>query len=66
MVVLIDDLLDMARVERGEIRLQLQEIDLRTPLKLAIEAHDSFMESRGRSFEKAGFDWTLMEWTHPS
>jgi PAS domain S-box-containing protein len=56
MDVLIDDLLDMARVERGEIRLRLEQIDLRTPLRLAIEACASLMESRGQSFEEAGFE----------
>ncbi|MBK4735508.1 sensor histidine kinase [Noviherbaspirillum pedocola] len=56
MVNLIDDLLDIARVERGEIRLRLEQIDLRTPLRLAIEACSALMESRGQSFQEAGFD----------
>lgn len=56
MGALIDDLLDIARVERGEIRLRLEQIDLRTPLRLAIEACHSLMESRGHQFEEMGFD----------
>jgi signal transduction histidine kinase len=56
MGILIDDLLDMARVERGEIHLRLERIDLRTPLRLAIEACASLMESRGHRFDTAGFD----------
>lgn len=66
MVALIDDLLDMARVERGEIRLQLQQIDLRIPLQLAIEACDSFMESRGQRFEKSGFDYPIVASVDPT
>lgn len=56
MGILIEDLLDMARVERGEIRLQLEKIDVRTPLRLAIDACISLMNSRGQHFDETGFD----------
>ncbi len=54
--LLIDDLLDVARVERGEIRLQLAQIDLRAPLLLAIEAALPLIESRAHRFEQVGLD----------
>lgn len=56
MGVLIDDLLDMARVERGEIHLHREPVDLRIPLRLAVEACSSLMESRGQQFEETGFE----------
>jgi signal transduction histidine kinase len=66
MVVLIDDLLDVARIERGEIRLRLERIDLRTPLRLAIEACNSFMGSRGQCFEEVGFDRPIIAMADPT
>lgn len=66
MGVLIDDLLDMARVERGEIRLQLEQSDLRTPLRLAIEACTTLIESRGQRFEETGFDEPVIVMADPT
>lgn len=66
MVVLIDDLLDMARVERGEIRLRLEQIDLRTPLRLAVDACDSLMKSREQRFEETGFERPIIAIADPT
>ncbi|KQQ35987.1 hypothetical protein ASF61_07155 [Duganella sp. Leaf126] len=66
MVVLIDDLLDLARVERGEIRLRCDAIDLRTPLQLGIEANTALIESRGQHFDVAGIDQPVMVMADPT
>jgi signal transduction histidine kinase len=66
MGVLIDDLLDMARVERGEIRLQLEQIDLRAPLRLAIEACTTLIEARKQCFEETGFDHPVILTADPT
>ncbi len=44
---LIDDLLDMTRVERGEIHLERRAIDLRMVIKRALEVCNPDSEARG-------------------
>ncbi|WP_296949415.1 sensor histidine kinase [uncultured Massilia sp.] len=66
MGVLIDDLLDVARVERGEIRLQRERIDLRVPLRLAVDACHALIESRGQHFEESGVDVPVMALADPT
>ena len=41
---LVDDLLDLARVNSGKVRLDLEEIDLRQILVVAADAAQVFME----------------------
>ena len=47
---LIDDLLDLTRIERGKIELQKQRIDLRTVIQQAVEVCRPDIEARGLQF----------------
>lgn len=46
LVRLIDDLLDVSRITRGRLKLQLQEADLNDVVKSAVEATRPFIEER--------------------
>jgi len=48
---LIDDLLDMTRMERGTLRLESRELDIHEVLESAIEANRSDIEGSGLRFE---------------
>jgi len=48
---LVDDLLDVARITRGTIRLQKQPIDLRAVLREALDATDVLMRERTHQIE---------------
>jgi signal transduction histidine kinase/CheY-like chemotaxis protein len=47
---LVDDLLDVSRITRGKIRLQLESLDLGTVVVSAVESTRSLIESRGHDF----------------
>ena len=47
---LIDDLLDLTRIERGKIELQKQRIELRTVIQQAVEVCRPDIEARGLQF----------------
>lgn len=49
MVRLIDDLLDLSRVSRGQIRLQKQPIDLAVAVHDAVETSRPLIEARGHT-----------------
>jgi signal transduction histidine kinase len=55
LALLVEDLLDVARIERGEIRLRIESIDLREAFRVAIETCAPLVEARGQHFETAGF-----------
>jgi len=48
---LVDDLLDVARITRGAIRLQKQSIDLRAVVHEALDATDTLMHERAHRLE---------------
>ncbi len=48
---LVDDLLDVSRVSRGKIRLQLQRVDLREIIRQAVEACALYMQSKSHQLE---------------
>lgn len=66
MTLLVDDLLDVSRIERGEIRLRLERFDLRDALRMAAEACAPLMESRGQFFKAVGFDQPVMALGDPT
>jgi two-component system, chemotaxis family, CheB/CheR fusion protein len=45
-VRLVDDLLDVNRISQGKIELKREQIDLRVPVKDAIEAFHAAIESK--------------------
>ena len=49
MTHLINDLMDVARIERGQIELKRKHIDLRDAARVAVEAASPLIESRGHS-----------------
>jgi signal transduction histidine kinase len=51
LVRLIDDLLDASRITRDKLSLQLEPIDLREPLLIAIETSSPLIESAGLTLE---------------
>jgi signal transduction histidine kinase len=44
---LVDDLLDLARISRGEFELRKSQIDLRTPVEQALQMTDELIVKRG-------------------
>jgi signal transduction histidine kinase len=48
MTRLVDDLLDVSRVTRGKIRLQLEPVDLRSVLMQAVEMSRPFCDAQGQ------------------
>ena len=46
----MDDLLDVNRISQGRIELKREQIDLREPIKNAIEAFNSAIESNAIEF----------------
>ncbi len=50
LVRLVDDLLDVARITRGKIQLQLETLDLAHVIASAVEASRPFLEARQHQF----------------
>ncbi len=50
-VHLVDDLLDLTRIDHGKIRIQLQPIDLRDCLRRAVEATQALFQQRRHEFD---------------
>jgi K+-sensing histidine kinase KdpD len=53
---LVDDLLDVNRISEGLIRLKKEQIDLRSPIKGAIDAFLPAIEEKGIKFRFRGAD----------
>jgi signal transduction histidine kinase/CheY-like chemotaxis protein len=51
---LVDDLLDVNRISQGKIELKREQIDLREPVKNAIEAFHAAIESKAIKFQYNG------------
>jgi signal transduction histidine kinase len=66
LALLVEDLLDVARIERGEIRLRIERFDLREALQVAIETCAPLMEARGQRFETVGFGHPIMALGDPT
>jgi PAS domain S-box-containing protein len=66
LALLVEDLLDVARIERGEIRLRIERFDLREALRVAIETSAPLMEARGQRFQTAGFEHPIMALADPT
>ncbi len=56
MAHLINDLRDVARVERGELELRPQTFDARDALRVAIEECSPMIEAKGHALSVEGFD----------
>ncbi len=50
-VRLVDDLLDVSRISQGKIELQIERIELRTAIEMAVETTRSAIESGGHELE---------------
>jgi PAS domain S-box-containing protein len=53
MARLLDDLLDVARLQGGQLRLQLEAMDLRSAIDLAVEIAQPVIDAAGHSFAVA-------------
>jgi signal transduction histidine kinase/CheY-like chemotaxis protein len=62
---LVDDLLDVNRISRGRIELRRAEIDLREPVKSAIEAFHAAIESKAIKFQYGGPDREVLASADP-
>ena len=51
LVRLVDDLMDVARVTRGEIELKVEHVDIAQPLAKAVEMASMLLERRGHRLE---------------
>ena len=51
LVRLVDDLLDVSRISRGKIALQLEAIDLRDVARLALDTSQSLLSARGHAVQ---------------
>jgi CheY-like chemotaxis protein len=51
MTRLVDDLLDLARITQGKVRLQLARVDLNSVVSQAVESNSSLMLARGHALE---------------
>lgn len=56
MAHLINDLRDVARVERGELRLEIEEFDAREPMRVAIEECAPLIQAKEHAFRIAGLE----------
>lgn len=56
MAHLINDLRDVARLERGELSLDARRFDAREALRVAIEECAPLIEAKRHNFQAAGFD----------
>jgi signal transduction histidine kinase/ActR/RegA family two-component response regulator len=64
-VRLVDDLLDVNRISRGKIELKREQIDLREPVKNAIETFHTAMESKSIKFQYDGPDREILASADP-
>ena len=62
---LVDDLLDVNRISQGRIELKREQIDLREPIKHAIEAFHSAIESNAIRFQYDGPDRQVLASADP-
>ena len=56
---LVDDLLDVSRVNSGKIQLRKEHVDLRTLVEMAVESAQAVMEAPGHHLEAAPGDEAL-------
>jgi signal transduction histidine kinase len=59
MVRLIDDLMDVSRINQGRIELQRERIDLARVLEIAVEASRPHMAERGHELQVSGAETPL-------
>jgi len=59
-VRLIDDLLDVNRISRGRIELRKEKIDLRDPIKDAIDTYQPAIQAKAISFQFVGADRAIL------
>ena len=62
---LVDDLLDVNRISQGKIELKREQIDLREPVKNAIEAFRAAIESKAIKFQVDGPDREVLAFADP-
>jgi signal transduction histidine kinase/CheY-like chemotaxis protein len=62
---LVDDLLDVNRISQGKIELKREQIDLREPVKHAIEAFRAAIESKAIKFQFDGPDREVLATADP-
>jgi signal transduction histidine kinase len=62
---LVDDLLDVNRISRGKIELKREQVDLREPIKHAIEAFHATIESKSIKFQYEGPDREVLASADP-
>jgi signal transduction histidine kinase/ActR/RegA family two-component response regulator len=62
---LVDDLLDLNRISQGKIELKRERIDLREPVKSAIEAFRAAIESKAIKFQFDGPDREVLASADP-
>ena len=62
---LVDDLLDVNRISQGRIELKREQIDLREPVKNAIEAFHATIESKAIKFQYDGPDREVLACADP-
>jgi signal transduction histidine kinase/ActR/RegA family two-component response regulator len=62
---LVDDLLDVNRISQGKIELKRQQIDLRDPVKNAVETGLPAIESKAIKFQFVGPDREILAYADP-
>jgi signal transduction histidine kinase/ActR/RegA family two-component response regulator len=62
---LVDDLLDVNRISQGRIELKREQIDLREPVKNAIETFHAAIESKAIKFQYDGPDRVVLASADP-
>jgi two-component system CheB/CheR fusion protein len=62
---LVEDLLDVNRISRGQIELKREQIDLREPVRNAIETFHTAMESKSIKFQYDGPDHEILAYADP-
>jgi signal transduction histidine kinase len=62
---LVDDLLDVNRISQGKIELKREQIDLREPVRNAIETFHAAMESKSIKFQYDGPDREILSSADP-
>ena len=62
LVRLVDDLLDVSRITRGQVRLEKEVLDLRSILRDAVELNEPAIERKHQSFELDQPDEPVTVW----